>query len=122
MHSCQKGSNGYNALHTAIHNCNQSRLCTIDILLIGKRLSAPLNPPYISVSNTWKQYPHILLPRCLCTYIYCCRGASVPNLLLPLYSCTPIYCCRGARVPHLLLWRCPCTPRLTEIVMNYFEM
>ena len=36
MHSCQKGSNGYNVLHTAIHNCNQSQRCTIDIFLIGK--------------------------------------------------------------------------------------
>ena len=34
-HSCQKESNGYNALHHAIHNYNQSQRCTIDIFLIG---------------------------------------------------------------------------------------
>ena len=34
-HNCQNGSNGYNALHNAMHNCNQSQHCTIDIFLIG---------------------------------------------------------------------------------------
>ena len=33
--SCQKGSNCYDALHNAVHNCNQSQHCTIDIFLIG---------------------------------------------------------------------------------------
>ena len=34
-HSCQQGSNGYNALHNAIHNWNQSQRYTIDIFMIG---------------------------------------------------------------------------------------
>ena len=34
--SCQEESNGYNALHNAVHNCNQSQHCTIDIFLFGQ--------------------------------------------------------------------------------------
>ena len=53
-HSCQKRSNGYNALHNAIHNCNQSQRCTIDIFLIGYSL--------ITVSDSSLDHPHSPLP------------------------------------------------------------
>ena len=35
-HSCQKASNGYNALDNGVHSCNQSQCCAIDNFLIGR--------------------------------------------------------------------------------------
>ena len=68
-HSCPKGSNGYNALPNAIHNCNQSQRCTIDIFLIGLcPVSVIGNPisslkPFLKSSSLFSHCPsHFFIP------------------------------------------------------------